>query len=716
MAREFQRLREDSLSQEKDLEGGLRLNRFSAALKRHLFLIVGATTLATAAAIVKTVAETPVYQAEFELSTPPVTLETQIVSAISDENNSKDRIDAGLLDETKLKILTSPRIMDPVVTELQERYPDITYRSVVDSLKISPSSTGKILTVDYQSDDAEEVTAVLELVAQAYLKYSLTDRQNNVDRGIDFVDQQLPVVRGRVNELEAELEQLRRNSSLIDPLLQGTQLSERAADLKSQQMELRVQIDQTYKIYQELAQELTQGKELSATSVLLASDRYQALLNQMLAIDSQLADERTLYLEDSPEIEVIKEQKANLKPLLEREGLRVKEQVASLIRELEAREQALSNSVASMNSQMNKLSTVAREYNSIQRDLDIASANLNQFLTKREVLRIDAAQQRTPWEMLTTPSAPKASSANAQLNLMLGSLLGLLAGSGLALLLDRMGNKIHTVEDLKETTLVPLLGTVPYNRRLRKGRLPMVATNAANAALFGLSAKQYGAELLAADSFFESFKRLATNIRLSNPDTPIKTLTVSSAIAGVGKSTVSYHLARAYAAMGQRTLLVDTDLRRPGLHKLAGIANARGLSNYVSGELEMDDIIVSLPTDELMSVAAAGSIPPDPAKVLSSRRMDAFLQQAYEDFDMVIFDTPPLLGFADAFMVVKKTQGLLLTTRLGYVKFSQVQSVLDELQVAKVPVIGLVANGSRQTNEVYAAYQKYYRSLPVLAN
>ena len=664
--------------------------------------------------MVKTVADTPVYQAGFELSTPPVTLETQIVSAIESGSSQPDSIDAGLLDETKLKILTSPRVMDPVVAELKKSYPDLTYRLVVNNLAISPNETGKILTVQYQSEASEEVTDVLNLVSQAYLNYSLKDRKNNVDRGIDFVDQQLPAVRARVEQLETALEQLRQNASLIDPLVRGIQLSERVADLKGEQLELRVQIEQTYQIYQALEQELAQGGELSATSVLLASERYQALLNQMLAVDSQLADERTLYLENSPEIEVLKEQKANLKPLLEREGLRVKEQVASLIQELEVRDQALNKSVVTMNDQINGLSTVTRKYNAIRRDLDIASVNLDQFLTKREALRIEAAQQRTPWEVLTKPSTPQASLANTKLNLLLGGLLGLISGAVLALLLDRMGNKIYTVSDLKEATLVPLLGTIPHNRQLQKRALLAVAAEATampSSLLLGRTGfrKRAVQDDYAADAFFESFKRLATNIRLSNPDVPIKTLTVSSAIAGVGKSTVSYYLAQAYTAMGQRTLLVDTDLRRPGLHQIAGLSNVKGLSSYVAGDFALEEIITTLPDNELLSLVTSGPVPPDPARVLSSNRMDDFLQQAYAKFDMVIFDTPPLLGFSDAFMVVRQTQGLLLTTRLGQVKFSQIQSVLDELQIAKIPMLGLVANGSKQSSEVHTAYQKYYQ-------
>ena len=108
----------------------------------------------------------------------------------------------------------------------------------------------------------------------------------------------------------------------------------------------------------------------------------------------------------------------------------------------------------------------------------------------------------------------------------------------------------------------------------------------------------------------------------------------------------------------------------------------------------------------------SGPVPSDPARTLSSRKIENFYQQIYKTFDLVIFDTPPLLGFADAFIVAKKTQGLLLTSRLGHVKFSQIEAVLDELYVSKIPVIGVVANDAKEdSNELYGYYSdSYYRN------
>lgn len=432
---------------EPDSEGGLQLDRFVATLRRRALLILGVTVLTIGAAVIKSANEKPIYEAKFELLTPPVTLETEIISTINPNalSSQSEAVGIGELDDTKLKILTSPRVMEPIVEELRKTYSNISYRAVRRNLNITPNDQGKTLTVKYKSSDPGKVVDVLDAISAAYLRYSLEDRQSDITRGVDFVDEQLPAVRLRVTELEAELETLRQNANLIDPLLQGQQLSEQMAKFTSEQLELRVLIEETVRLYQDVQQELAQGSELASASALTQSPRYQSLLDQLLEIDSQLADDLTLYLEDSPEIAVTVERRDNIQPLLELEGIRVREQVGSLIRELETRDAALSRSISTLDNRIKQLSTIAREYNTIQRDLDIAASNLNEFLTKREALRIDAAQRQTPWEILIPHEYPQAAKANTGLNILLGGIVGLMMGSVLAVIAEKMSDKIGSV-------------------------------------------------------------------------------------------------------------------------------------------------------------------------------------------------------------------------------------------------------------------------------
>lgn len=699
-----------------DQEGGLHLGRFLSAIKRNVLIVVGVTTLTAAAAVLKAVTDDPTYKSGFELLTPPTTLETQIISTINEDAlSSQPDVFSVAIDETQLKILKSPRLMDPILQQVQERYPNVGYGELVARLSIKPDKTGNTLFVEYVSGDPVEVQYVLDVVSEVYLKYSLEDRQNAIFRGIDFVDEQLPVARQRVEDLESELEELRQNANLIDPLTQGEQLSQQAAQFNAEQLDLRVQIKQAESVYSNLQEELSKNEEFASTSILQESDRYQSLLDQLLELDSEIANQLTLYLEDSPEIEVIEERKDNLQPLLRREGFRVQQELASYIIELRDQDQALSETIDALNQQINDLSTVARNYGSIQRELEIATTNLNEFLTKREALRIDAAQRQTPWEILTPPSQPKASVASAKRNLLLGTILGLLLGAGAAILVDRIRGKIYTIDELKEVigSRIPLLGVIPYEKLLEGGNILSSSLNQLSQLGFetdlfpDLSAASSNQDSISTP-FFEAFRVLSTNLELNSPDKKINSFTISSAIPNMGKSTITFHLAHSIASSGRKVLMIDGDLRRPSLHHLCSVANEKGITNYVTGEFDLDDVITNLPIDENLFLLAAGPVPPDPIKILTAQRMKELVLKVKEKFDMVIFDSPPILGFADALILSTNTQGVLMPVSLGEIKFSQLQMALDELSIAKVPIFGVVANQVMETNKVHYSYYQYY--------
>lgn len=700
---------------EQEIDSGLQLDRFVAAIKRRVWLVLGVTALTTTATVFDAVIEPSVYKSGFELLTPSVTVESEITSTLDPGTSSDLSEIVGLGEnEKKIKILTSPRVMEPIVDELKKIYPNITYTEIIQRLEISSNTAGNVLTVQYKDTEPRRVLNVLNEISDAYLRYSLEGRQDEIYRGIDFVDEQLPQVRKRVETLESELELLRQNSSLIDPLVRGDQLSQQMTKFSAEQLELAVLIEQTEQLYLELERELSASGEFASASVLQNSPRYQKLLDQILEIESQLADDLTLYLEDSPEIQVIEERRSNLRPLLDKEGLRVQTQLLGYLGELRDRDKALSEAVNTLQQRIKSVSTVARQYSSIRRELDIATTNLNQLLNKRETLRIDAAQSQTPWDILTPPGEPQAAAASTYQSLLIGGLLGLLLGVGAALLVDRIIGKIYTVRELRHATQLPLLGAIPRSQLLYNASDESYIAPLSNKSNLGESLfnEVYGDDRYSQTDlpFLESFRRLITNIRSSNPDIPIRTLTIGSAIPNEGKSSISFYLAYANASMGRRTLIVDTDLRRPSLQKICNVPQSFGISNYAAGECELEDIIFQLPSDENLFLIPAGTVTPNPTKILSSSRAESLFSRLKKDFDMVIFDTPPLLEFTDALIVARKTQGLLLTCRLGELKHQQLQAALDELQIAKVPTIGTVANGIRQDREAFYANYSSYRS------
>ena len=693
---------------DESAEGGLELGQALAAIRRRILLIAGVTIVVASAAVLKALTDTPLYSASFEILTEPVTLETRIISSANPEAlSNQEEVISVTADETKLKILKSPRLIEPIVQELKPKYSNISYGQIASGLS-ADASAEDVLTVTYQNNNPELVKDVLALVSDAYIAFSLEDRQRDIRRGIDFVDEQLPTLRERVDTLENRLEGLRQTHNLIDPNIQGQQLSTQVGSFSQEQLAIQVQLDEAQLLFADLQKELAQQGEAAAASALTADPRYQSLLAQLLEIDSQLAEQSTLFLETSPEIQILQEQRQNLLPLVNQEGQRVQRQVDSRIRELNTRNQALGEAVNLLNQQIKQLSTVARQYSNIQRELEIATKNLDQFLSKREALRIDAAQRQAPWELLSQPGDPKASSGTVKRNLVLGTGLGLLLGVGAALIVDKLSSVIHTVKEVKEVTKLPLLGVIPFNEYLEKfGPAASVATRLKQAGyVFGLTPDDTQNQTSA--PFIEAFRSLYASIRLTSPESQVHSLAISSPIPNSGKTTVSLHLGQAAAAMGQRVLIVDTDLRRPSLQNRLGLRGQQGLTEFVTAGLGFEEVLQKVPLDNNLFVVTAGTVPPDSTKVLSSKRMQRFMEQAKQNFDLVLYDTPPLLGFADAYLVAAQTAGFLMVVGLGRMKRSLLERSMEELRVSGINALGVVVNGAKDRSVNAYSYYQYY--------
>ena len=704
-----------------DDEGGLNLGQVLGALKRRLPVIVGVTIVVTSAAMLKALTSKPVYQARFEILTRPVTAESQVISSVPQTLNSKEgqqqTAPEKTVDETKLKLLKSPKVLSPIADQLKSQYPTITEDELVAKLSITPDPKSEILAVTTQDTNPEKVKAILKLVANAYLSYSLEERLADVRQGIDFVNAQLPQLQQRVEAVQDRLQTFRQQYDLIDPDTTGKQLAEQTNTVGQQRLDTRIKLNEARALYNDLQGLLSQSDD-PASVALSSNTRYQALLNQILAVEGDIAKESSLFKDQTPNVQVLKEQQQNLVPLLKREGQRVQKEVASNIRALEDRDRILTQAANQLSQRVKQLSVVSRQYADIQQELKIATDNLNQFLTKREALRIDAGQRKTPWQILTPPGEPVPSAVNVKRSTIMGVILGLLMGIGVALLLDKLSSVLHDPDEIKETSKLPVLGVIPFNPELETTDELNSFNKLVSLADIGGLVQQMGQKIglnngarshyYTASPFAEAFRSLYTNIRLLGSDTRIRSLVISSSTPGEGKSTISVYFAQAAAALGQRVLLVDADLRRPKVHERLGLVNTFGLSNVISLDLEVERVIQPSLTEGNLSILTAGQIPPDPTKLLSSQKMQTLMGQFQDAYDLVIYDTPPLTGFADTKLLASKTDGMVMVVYLGKTKRSVLSQALESIKLFSVPVLGMIANGSREQTSLNDPYHQYY--------
>ena len=186
-------------------------------------------------------------------------------------------------------------------------------------------------------------------------------------------------------------------------------------------------------------------------------------------------------------------------------------------------------------------------------------------------------------------------------------------------------------------------------------------------------------------------------------------MVVSSAAPGDGKTTTALHLAQAAALMGQRVLLVDANLRLPQLHNRLGLPNRQGLSNLLSQNLNHNDVIQRSPLQDNLFVLTSGQLLPDSTRLLASTRMQHLMMQFQAVFDLVIYDTPHLVGIADTNFLADNTDGILMVVALGKTKLSEVMQVLNGLNSLRLPILGVVANQvEKNINSSSDSYNRYY--------
>ncbi|MBD2663429.1 hypothetical protein B6N60_03313 [Richelia sinica FACHB-800] len=680
-------------------EDELNLAQVGAALRRRMLLIAGVTATVASVAVVKAQTEPPIYQGSFQILTKPITGEGKVIANIPQAINSQEGIsppESTKEMETTVTVLQSPRVLNPVVEKLQSKYPDLSYKEIIKNLNIQIQQNN-ILEVQYIHPNQQQVKEVSQLLSQAYLNYSLAEIQSDVEQAIKFVNQQRQPLEARVKFWQNKLRDLRADNNLIDPDQKAQQLSTQIASLRQEQLDNRVQLEQMVSKYQDLQRELAQSSgERAANSVLSENTRYQKILDQIQQADVEITKQSAIMTEGNPMLITLKQKKANLLPLLSQEVVRVQKDFQSRIRDLSARDQSLENKIQGLNQEVRNLANTSRNYNNVQRELQIATDALSQFTAKQQALQIEKSQKQQPWLLLDPKLAlvnePEAVSSGAIRNLLVGGVLGLLLGSGAALIVDKLSNIFYTSKELKDATRVPLLGIVPLSKELQQAE--------------GKQRVETGKH----NSFFDVFRSLYTNIMLLGSDTSIRSLVISSPGQGDGKSTVAIQLAQAAAAMGQRVLLVDANLRVPSLHRQVGLMNIQGLTDVISQDLDWNHVIERSPYEENLFVMTAGPIPPDSVRLLASRKMQDLMAILEKTFDLVIYDTPPLLGFADAYLLAANTNGIVMVAGLGQLKRTELRQTLEEIQISGTPMLGMIANKSKEALPAsYNYYQQYYK-------
>ena len=671
----------------------------------------------------------PVYQGSFAL------LITDPLNNESGNRAAAAALDGGMFEElarnttsndipTLIELLQSPLLLSPIA----QRY-DLNANALAKRITITTGGEKRkeaegILKVSVTGRDPLEDKQLLDDLSSTYLQAALQQRQQRLSDGLNFLNRQGPALEAKTKEIQSEVSDFRKRHSLLEPTTEGRALKQREAAIAAQVLDLEAGRNRLLRVRQEIAngtltargfQEAIGGIGNGTTAGggvqgLTISDVDQSLLQQLLKVETELAEARAKYNPDSSMVRGLEARLNQLQPLLRKNQL---EAVDAALNLNAGRLETAKAQETSLNNQFLKQPALIKQYEALQTRLKIAQENLTGLVTARENFQLEIAQRSVPWRVIDPPEInPNPIKPSIPRNLALGAVLGLVAGAAAGLLRDRMDHVFHHAGEVKMDLGLPLLGHIPHvdlfkgvreDKEDKRFLLQELDSN------YPSEVNQNTEQKAKYQRFFyqEAFRNLFTSIRFLNSDQPLRSIAITSSLPAEGKSLVNVLLAKTLSEMGQKVLLIDADLRKPQLHKRLGLNNLRGLTNVLTDDSNSwRSALQPVEGYENWSVITAGRRPPDPTRLLSSNRLHQLVEDLENsgEFDLILFDTAPVLGLADAALVAEHCDGLVLMVSLDRVDRSLPKEAVARILSSGAPLLGVVTNCIKREEKEAQAY------------
>ena len=684
-------------------------------------------------ATVLTLIAKPTYQSSMQLLVEPNYQGKREAKAESEFADSSVEIDYA----TQLNVMRSPLLLQQAVDLLHPEYPNLTAEELKKSLLLTQVMEDKVNTkivkAVYADHDRMKTQKVLNALQTVYQVYNRKQQQQRLNKGLEFINEQLPQVKQDVQRAEAKLERFRKNQNLIDPAQQAAAISASLNTIAQERQATQTQ----YKDYQARESALQQKighspQDALISSRLSQSSRYQTLLNEFQRTELALAQQRAIFKDEDPRVQILVEQSTRERDLLQNEVKRVLgDQAAQVkstgqgllgqgqfggidqnltaqlvevqtnLRALSARDTSLAQTQQQLRQELNRFPDLLSKYNQLQPEVQVNREKLEQLLKARQNLSLDLARGGFVWQPLESPQLGLKIGPNLERNLLLGLVAGLMLGGVAAFMREMADDAVHTSDELEKEVALPLLGMTPEFPQ-DKSSQPIIELPFGKPQLLA----PWKVQVSNWPPSWESLDLIYKNIELLNSVSVFKSLMITSALAHEGKSTLALGLALSAARLHQRVLLIDADLRRPSLHKQLNLPNEQGLSTLLTTDASVPAQKRIESAGACIDILTAGPTPEDPANLLSSQRMRQLMAEFEQNYDLVLLDAPPVLGLVDAILAGSFCSGVVLVSRLDQVTRTELTQA--KAMLSKLNLIGVVANGGPggPTSSYYLSYPK----------
>jgi capsular exopolysaccharide synthesis family protein len=557
---------------------------------------------------------------------------------------------------------------------------------------VVPDRGSRLTRVTFSSPDPELSARIANAYAENFIESAMDRRYEASSYARDFLEKRLAQVKAKLEESERSLVAYAANQHIVevaggdDPAKPGAGQSLPAANLQAYNTALSTA--RTERIKAEQRWEQARTAKGSGLAEILQNPTIQQLTQERAKLAAQYQDKLSIFKPDYPDMRQLAASLAEIDRQIAAQTSAIKQSLQAQYAAALDAERALEAQVSTQQGAVLDLRGRSIRYTILQREVDTNRTLYDGLLQRYKEVGVAggvAANNISIVDRAVPPIRP--SRPEPLVNMALAAVIGLALGVVLALLRDALDQAVRTPFDIESDLDLPMLGAAPV---LKRGVTPAEALADNRSALA------------------EAYQSLRSALQFSTANGFPKTLLITSPWPGGGKSTTASALARNVARLGFRVLLVDADLRNPSLHRVMNAPSGTGLSNLLTGSVELAQAVQTTAYPDLFLVTC-GPLPPNPAELLAGQRLAALVGEASALFDMVIFDGPPTMALADAPTIGSKVEATLLVVEANRTTRAQVRAAMRRLDMAGAHVLGVVLTRYRasKTEDDYGYGYEY---------
>ncbi len=702
---------------------------------------------------------TPIYEA-----TARIDVDRRVPSGIigQEATQSGGADDGDQFMATQMELIQSDAVLRPVAqhfnllereSQLEKLPPDKARRKAdaptfLKQLKVTRPINTYVLRISYRSPDPRLAADVANAIAQSYLEHTFDIRVRSSAALSTFMERQLDELKAKMERSSLALAKFEQELNVINPEEKTNILSARLLQLNTEYTNA-----QTERVKKEAAFKAMQSGSTAAAQVSIQGEDLSKLYERLNQAKQHFADISTVYGANHQEYRKAANDLAEVQRQFDEMKHNVGERIDTDYREALAREKMLQTAVTQTKAEYDQLNARSFEYQQLKRDADADKTLYGDLERRIREAGINAGFQNSSIRIADLARPPdKPVFPKKGLNLLLAFIIASVLAICGAILADVLDTTVRDPEQAARALDTSVIGTLPTVREMRRlvgamalssGTAPTEGNgNGPPSRVVGLGLVRYGHNGDPAgpiektrennkvsrkpsngspgygsgydgiSSYEEAIRTLRHSIFLPDFDRTVKSLMLTSAAPGDGKSTATVHLAIAHAEQGKKTLIIDADLRRPSVHKKLSLSGSTGLSNVLLGELTWKEVLVKTEHWPDLDVIPAGTLSRRASDLVGSMMVD-ILDEAAKEYDLILVDAPPLLGFAEAMQVAIAVDGVVVLARAGQTSRKAVARALATLNRLRANVIGLVLNEVDKHNThgyyyYYSDYRKYY--------